>query len=85
MAVRFVVRVTMLMTVFMTLFAGMLMGVIVAVIVTMCRIGNVRINQFAARVGRMIELFLQPVHHAIQSHAVAQIRKNKRPFATHAA
>src|SRR5580693_5075859 len=48
------VRVTMLMIVILSMTA--------AVLVTMRGVGSVCINQRTARLGRMIELFLQPVH-----------------------
>src|SRR5579863_5072372 len=69
MAARFIGCVAMLMIVF----------------VTMPGIGSVSINQRAAGVGRMMEFFFQPVHHAVEPHSIAQIRENKWAIGAHAA
>src|SRR5271156_3469819 len=59
--------------------------VAMAVLMTMRRVRNVRINQRAARVSWMMEFFFEPAHDAVESHAIAQIRKNKGMLAAHAA
>src|SRR5271169_2553694 len=73
------------MRVSIAVLVAVIVVVTVAVLTTMRGVRSVRVNQRAARVGRMIQLFLQPAHDAVESHTIAQIRKNKWTLATHAA
>src|SRR5271156_6873596 len=78
------VRVIVIVTVLVTVLVTMIVAVLVAVLVTMRGVRSMRVNQRATRVRRLLKLFLQPAHHAVQPHSIAQIRKNEWTLAAHA-